>query len=264
MKESLIIFITLFGLFTSCRETKKQEPNSLNTDTTKQDRKTLNFKIEDTVTAFTNVGFMVPKKIKVTDNLKKCIKEGIETVDEIDFTGDNIPDFICKAKPDKSGIGNEYWISSEYKIIKTTKYYSDGFYYRWFINLDNDPEPEIFEAIGDEDGADYIISDQKLLIGKDTTLLYINPVIIEKDKMYWGYPWDISNISVRTNGKTIELFCSLNHKIVRDGNEENNPKFQKQMPVIFFTGHHTQESEQQNIKNRQWLTLKEIIGQTRR
>jgi len=264
MKQSLIIFIILFGLFGSCKETKRQKPNSLNTDTIKQDNKILNSKIEDTVTAFTNVGFMKPKKITVTDNLKNCLNEKIETAEEIDFTGDNILDFICKAKADKSGIGNEYWISSEYKIIKTTKYYSDGFYYRWFINLDNDPEPEIFEAIGDEDGADYIIIDQNLLTGKDTALLYINPVVIENDKKFWGYPWDISNIKVRTNGKTIELFCSLNHKIVRNGNEENNPKLQKQMPVIFFTGHHTQESQQHNIKNSQWLTLKEIIRQTQR
>ena len=206
MKQSLIISIILFRLFASCKEIKRQEPNSLNTDTIKQDNKILNSKIEDTLTAFTYVNFMIPKKIAVTVNLKKCIKENIETVEEIDFTGDNIPDFLCKAKPDKSGIGNEYWISSEYKIIKTTKYYLDGFYYRWFINLDNDPEPEIFEAIGNEDGADYIITDQNLLIGKDTTLLYINPVIMEKDKMYWGYPWDIANIKVKTAGMLVQSY----------------------------------------------------------
>jgi hypothetical protein len=264
MKQSFLKIIFLLGFFTSCKETIKQDSNLSKFDTTLQNKKTLKLEISDTATTVTDIGFMKPKKVEVTDNIKRCAKEKIESVEEIDFTGDKIPDFICKAKLDKLGIGNEYWISSEYKIIKITKYYSDGFYYRWFINLDNDPEPEIYEAIGDEDGADYIITDQNLLIGKDTTLLYINPVIVENDKKYWGYPWDISNIRVMTSGKNIELFCSLNHKIVRDGNEENNTKFQKQMPVIFFTGHHTQESGQHNIKNEQWLTLKEIIRQTKR
>jgi hypothetical protein len=249
MKQKLIVLIFLFGLFFSCRETKKKDTNS---------------KKEDTITTFSNVGFITPKKIAVPENLKESIKEKIETVEEIDFTGDNIPDFICRAMLDKSGIGNEYWVSSEYKIIKSTKYYTEGFYYRWFINLDDDPEPEIFEAIGDEDGADYIISDQNLLTGKDSNLLYINPVIFEKGKKYWGYPWDITNIKARTNRIKTELLCSLNHKIIRDGNEENLPKNQKQMPVLFFSGHHTQESGQDNIRNEQWLTLQDIIRQTKR
>ncbi len=37
-----------------------------------------------------------------------------------------------------------------------------------------------------------------------------------------------------------------------------------QMPVIFFTGHHTQESRKDIIKNEQWLTLHEIIKQTKK
>lgn len=79
-----------------------------------------------------------------------------------------------------------------------------------------------------------------------------------------GYPWDTKNIIARKNGTKIELFCSLNHKIIRDGNEENDPKYQKQMPVLFFTGHHTQDSGFMDIKDEQWLSLSEIIKQTKR
>ena len=213
---------------------------------------------------FSEIKFKKPKKIALTDNLKKCIKEKIESVETIDFTGDNIFDFICRTKVTSIDMGKEYWISSKYKIIKQKECSSDGFNYRWFINLDDDPEPEIFDATGDEDGADYTIIEQNLLTGKDTSILFFNPVIIENRKKYWGYPWDIFNIKARKNGVKTELYCSLNHNITRDGNEENDPKYQSQMPVLFFTGHHTQDSEQKNIKNEKWLTLKEIIKQTKK
>ncbi|MGY0039202.1 hypothetical protein [Pedobacter sp. NJ-S-72] len=151
-------------------------------------------------------------------------------------------------------------------ILRRSKSFNiiDGFHYRWFINLDNDPEPEIYEAIGDEDGADYTFVDQNLKTGKDKTLLYVNPVIIENDKKYWGYPWDIKDFLARTDGKTVELFCSLKHSITRDGNETALPPGQKQMPVLFFKGHPTQKGEQKGLKNEEWLSLTEIISRTKK
>jgi hypothetical protein len=264
MKKNLILCSVLASLFISCKDTLKQETKSESSDTTKQKMKNTASEISDSSKTFTAVYFIKSRKTPITDKLSECIKEKIESVETIDFTGDKIPDYICKTTVDTTGIGNEYWISSEYKTIKKAKYYTDGFYYRWFINLDNDPEPEIFEVVGDEDGANYVIADQNLATGKDKTLLYINPVIIENQKKYWGYPWDIQNIIARKNGANTELFCSLNHKIIRDGNEETDPKLQKQMPVLFFTGHHTQESGNLESKNEQWLSLKQIIQQTKR
>lgn len=261
MKQKLLLII-LTALLVSCKDNSGQETNSIKPDNTKKETKTAVSKTADL--SETAVYFIKSKKIAATDELKKSIKEEIESVESIDFTGDKIADYICKTPIDTSGIGNEYWISSEYKTIKKVKYYGDGFQYRWFINLDYDPEPEIFETNGDGDGADYTIKDQNLATGKDKTLLYINPVIIEDNKKYWGYSWDVKNIIARKNGTNIELFCSLNHKIIRDGNEESDPEFQKIMPVIFFTGHFTQESGNLVIKDEKWLTLQEIIKQTKR
>ncbi|WP_157472345.1 hypothetical protein [Flavobacterium aquidurense] len=262
MKQKFLLLFILMALLISCKDTSGQKNNSVKTDNTKQETKNTEAKGEDS--SKTAVYFIKTKKIPATNELRKCIKEEIESVESIDFTGDKIADYICKTAIDTLGIGNEYWISSEYKTIKKVKYYGDGFHYRWFINLDNDPEPEMFETNGDEDGADYTITDQNLTTGKDRTLLYINPVIIENNKKYWGYSWDVKNITARKNGTDIELFCSLNHQIIRDGNEEYDPEFQKIMPVLFFTGHHTQESGNLNIKDEKWLTLQEIIKQTKR
>jgi hypothetical protein len=264
MKQKLILFVILTGLLLSCKDALKPKTKSINSDTIKQKTTNIESKIADSSKTLPPIYFTKSKKITATDELIKCIREKINSVETIDFTGDNIPDYICQTPVDSLGIGNEYWISSEYKTIKKAKYYSDGFYYRWFINLDDDSEPEMFEAIGDEDGANYIITDQNLATGKDKTLVYVNPVIIENQKKYWGYPWDVANIKARKNGTNIELFCSLNHKIIRDGNEETDPKFQKQIPVLFFTGHHTQEIGDLGIKDEQWLSLKEIIRQTKR
>ncbi|WP_123773901.1 hypothetical protein [[Flexibacter] sp. ATCC 35103] len=261
MKQKFLLLI-LTALLVSCKESSGQEINPVKPDNTKQEAKNTVSKVADSLE--TAVYFIKSKKIAAPDELRKYIKEKIESVESIDFTGDKVADYICKTAIDTSGIGNEYWISSEYKTIKKVKYYGDGFQYRWFINLDNDPEPEMFETNGDEDGADYTITDQNLVTGKDKTLLYINPVIIENNKKYWGYSWDVKNIMARKKGNNIELFCSLSHQIIRDGNEEFDPEFQKIMPALFFTGHHTQESGNLVIKDEKWLTLQEIIKQTKR
>lgn len=266
MKLKLLLSIITVGLLISCKDASKQEKKSVTIDSVKLKPKEIITETEtaDSLKGYKIVDLISPKKIPATKELLNYLGEKIEKTETIDFNGDGILDYICQTKADSLGIGNEYWISSDYKTIKKTKCYSDGFYYRWFINLDNDPEPEMFEVIGDEDGADYIITDQNLVTGKNTTLQYINPIIIENDKKYWGYAWDIKSIIARTNGTVTELFCSLNHTIIRDGNEEYDPKHQKQMPVLFFTGHHTQESGDHDIQKAQWLTLEEIIKRTKR
>lgn len=259
-KATIIIFI--ISLFISCKE-KNDKVENISSEKVTEDTKQTESEIADSSTEFPTVYFIKSEKILATNELRKYLKEELDSVEKVDFTGDKIPDYICRTIIDSLGNGHEYWVSSEFKTIKKIKF-ADGFHYRWFINLDSDPEPEMFEAIGDEDGADYVITDQNLSTGKDITLLYINPVIIENGKKYWGYPWDIKNIKARKNGVNIELFCSLNHQIIRDANEETDPKSQKQMPVLFFTGHHTQEFRAENCKDEKWLTLREIIKQTKR
>lgn len=266
MNRTIMLLIIPFLCLVCCKNRTDKEGKSNNKYmfTVKKQTKAGDTIKSDTIRTFMDVGFTRPLKISTPIKLKEYLKDSIDYVEEIDFTGDKIPDFICKMKCDSAGVGDEYWVSSNFKKIKKLQYYSSGFHYRWFINLDNDPEPEIYEATGDEDGADYMFVNQNLKTGKDKTMLYINPVIIQNDKKYWGYPWDIKDFLVRTDGKTVELFCSLKHSISRDGNETILPPNQKQMPVIFFKGHPTQKGEQKGLKNEEWLSLTEIIDKTKK
>jgi hypothetical protein len=266
MKIKLLLSIISVVCLISCKNKadKEGKSNKKYMFIVKKQTKATDTVINDTARMFMDVGFKRPLKIATPLKLKQYLKDSINYVEEIDFTGDNIPDFICKMKLDSAGMGDEYWVSSNFKKIKKLQYYGNGFHYRWFINLDHDPEPEIYEAIGDEDGADYTFVDQNLKTGKDKTLLYVNPVIIENDKKYWGYPWDIKDFQARTDGKTVELFCSLKHSVIRDGNEVTLPPHQKQMPVVFFKGHPTQKGEQKGLKNEEWLSLTEIISRTKK
>ncbi len=262
----LLIFGLLFSCcILSCNQTDKKQDKIEMADTTtiSLDTKT-DTALTEAVPVFTAVAFNKAKGIPINTRFQNMIKETIDSVETIDFTGDNILDYLVRTEGDKNSVGFEYWVSSDYKIIKKAKYYLDSFHYRWFINLDDDPEPEIYDAVGEEDGADYTIQDQNLITGKDTILLYINPVIIEDGIKHWGYPWDISTIKARKNHHQVQLYCSLDHEIIREGSGEIDPKHQTQKPVIFFDGHHTQDFHPENVKNLQWLTLTEIIDKTKR
>jgi hypothetical protein len=206
------------------------------------------------------------KDIDSTKEKKEDIKElankvnlKIESVEKIDFDGDGTKDFICKGIVNQQGLQNEYWIDSNFKIVKNKLVSIYGRLYRQYINLDEDKEPEIFEVDVYDDGADYVILDQNLKTGKDKIVMYYNPVIIENNNYYWGYPWDVTSIMSKEENGQVKLYCSLNHNIERDGNEESYPKHQKQMPVIFFNGKHTQEGNEKKISNLKWLTLQEIV-----
>lgn len=248
----------------SCTQTDKKQEEIAMADTISRHMGSETTDSTQKIPIFKNVVFDKAKGIPISLKLKDVIKETIDSVETVDFNGDQELDYIIRTELDANGLGFEYWISSRYKILKKNKGFSDGFHYRWFINLDDDPEPEIYDALGDEEGAEYTIQDQNLLSGNDTVLLYINPVIIEDNIKYWGYPWDISTVKARKNRHAVQLYCSLNHEITREEGWEIDAKHQSQVPVIFFDGHHTQNFHPKNVKNMQWLTLNEIIDKTKR
>ncbi len=181
--------------------------------------------------------------------------EEILLIEAIDFKGDNKKDFIVTTMLDENGYKvREYWISSDYKKIRQADIYKDGIQIRKFINLDNDPEPEVIDATGFEDGIDYTIKNLNLKSGELEVVLYFNPVIESEDQNYWGYPWDWRRLKINNDG---QIKTSLNHKIVRDGNVKI-PKNQKIMPIIYFEGIPTQESYVEEIYDIDWKKLKEI------
>ena len=165
----------------SCNQTDKKQDKIEKADTITIDLGTETDTISiDSFEVFIDVAFNKAKGIPINDRLRDMIEEEIDSVETIDFTGDNILDFLVKRAGDKNSIGFEYWVSSDYKIIKKVKYYLDSFHYRGFINLDDDPEPEICDAVGEEDSPDYTVQDKNLVTRKDSILLYANLVIIEK------------------------------------------------------------------------------------
>jgi len=193
------------------------------------------------------------------NELSKKVTGQINSVVTVDFTGDGNKDFLVTMKSeDKHNYEFfEYWITSDFGIFKKKKKFNDGIQYFQFVNLDRDPEPEIYSAFGYEDGINYGFFDLDMKLGKEELIFYFNPVINEDKKSYWGYPWDISDLITRTAEGTVQINCSLEHRIVRDGNiifPEDQPTF----PVIFFTGHSTQPYEVTEIETRTWLTLEEI------
>ena len=208
-----------------------------------------------------------PKKIKAPVKIRKLVKGKIAETRTVDFDGDKKADYIISVEDKTEGeLGEKFWINSKLEIVKTQSWNYIETDFLWFIDLDGDSIPEIISASGFEDGIDYSIYKQNFNGQEDTLLLVFNPVIIDGSrgkKTYWGYPWDISDVLVKSNGGKFELFCSFNHKIVTggdDGDNSNVPEWQKRVPVILFSGRTTQpQMTVAEIETRKWLNIREII-----
>jgi hypothetical protein len=245
MKKSLVAIMLFSCFLISCKDNQLEKREQV--------KKTTNDEII----------FIEPKEIQSYKKLEEFLKTSFYKVEEIDFTGDKIPDFICKGKPNSNGQGIEYWINSDFKMIRKDAYYLDGFTHRRFANLDKDIEPEIFETEGDKDWIGYTFYDLNLETGKKAVLLYFNPIINDNNNNYWVTPENKVNIHTRNNNNEIELFCSLKTPILNE-EDEDLPKDQKYIPVIYFQGQHNSNILKQNIDNNEWLSLNKIISLTKK
>lgn len=138
-----------------------------------------------------------PKKIATPLKIKKLIKDKITETRTVDFNGDGKLDYLVFVKTvkklqieDEAGTtGIETWITSGFKIVKREQRLNSAFHDRWFINLDDDPMPEVFYALLYEDSSEYSIYKQNFN-GKDKLLFNLNPVISDatrQNKNYWGF-----------------------------------------------------------------------------
>ena len=185
----------------------------------------------------------------------------IASILQVDFTGDEIKDFLITMKSEDKHNNEylEYWLTSDFLTFKKKKKYNEGIQYFHFVNLDDDPEPEVYSAVGYEDGIDYALYDLDIKTGNEELVFYFNPVIVDDEQEYWGYPWDTNNIKalLQKTGE-IKICVSIDHDIIRYGNI-TIPENQTIFPVIFFTGQTTQpQSKQEGVRNRKWMTLEEI------
>jgi hypothetical protein len=168
------------------------------------------------------------------------VKQEIYRVFRVDFTGDKVADFIVQAKMGDGHKFNEYWFNSNFELCILSASYPGSYDFIGLINLDSDPELELYSATGYEDGIDYALYDLNLNTRKKELLFYFNPVIIENDHDYWGYPWDTDGILTRADDGVTTIYFSIDHEIERDG-AITNPEIQNVLPVIFLTGHSTQQ-----------------------
>jgi len=194
----------------------------------------------------------------VPDRLRTVIEEEIKTVIHIDFNGDTYKDFIVHCSTNEEFKFKEYWVTSELVIWMTRLRYHVGIEYFNFINLDSDPEPEVYTAFGYEDGIDYALYDLDLTEGTVNLLFFLNPIIMEGNTYFWGYSWDIKNMLVKNVDGEVKVLSSTDHDIMRDG--VLIPDEQSILPCVFFDGTSTQPNIKiEEIRNINWSTIEEII-----
>jgi hypothetical protein len=210
-----------------------------------------------------------PQLIPTPTRIKQLVKGRIAETRTVDFDGDRRPDFIVYVRDDvpidSEVYGTEIWMTSNFRVVKRTPKYNASADFKWFINLDSDPVPEIVAAFGYEDGIEYSIYKQNFTTGKDTKLLLFNPVLRRDGKNLWGYPWDIVDLQTRRKGNHFELLCSLDHDVKGDFENIELSRWQKAVPVIFFAGESTQPetARVEEIRNIQWLGLQAITRRVR-
>jgi len=184
----------------------------------------------------------------------------IQTIVKVDFNGDQQMDYVVTPYPDDSTSSThyEYWMTSDFKIFKKHEIINEGHQYYRFVNLDDDPEPEIYSASGYEDGIDYAFYNLNLSNGKEELIFYFNPVLEENGQLYWGYPWDVKDIKLMKKDSVLKVYASIDHDILRDGNI-TIPENQSLFPAIFFTGHSTQpEMKVEEIRKSSWMEMSKI------
>ena len=211
-----------------------------------------------------------PRLVNTPPQISNSVAGKILETYAIDFDGDDKLDFLVYVKNEASDepLAFELWYASSLKLVKRVPKYISDYDYKWFIDLDEDPEPEIISAYGFTDGIDYSIYDQNLAKGSAKLLFRFNPVLIDSSnkqkEYYWGYPWDITSIITKIESGVIRIRCSLKHDIVRDA-YINIPKWQHTLPVVFFEGKTTQpDIEVEAIKRVRWLKLIEIVKAVKR
>ena len=122
-----------------------------------------------------------------------------------------------------------------------------------------------FIAYGYEDGIEYTFS-RRLPGGKYDTIVMVHPVIRDElyaDQLFWGYPWDITDVVLPEDGSRKKLLVNFDHDIVDDG-EVYPPAWQKQVPAVLFIGHTTQPGMRVSALTFRPSTLRSTRSMARR
>lgn len=181
-----------------------------------------------------------------TDDLLALCGPNVQRAETVDFNGDGVEDYIVSVPADEEVPGKtyttkEYWITSEYQVVRTRQYFRTPIYDRWFVNLDDDAEPELLVCAGYEDGVDCVFRDQTDGLRAQEFLLQFVPIMLadtDDDTPHtWGLPDTPDGVRVVRGPDTGTLACSFDFELepwVELGAADPREP-QLTIPMVFFT-----------------------------
>lgn len=217
-----------------------------------------------------------PTQATLPSEIRQRISGNIVGTSSVDFNGDGHPDYLVAveiprspgAKETPDPYASRYWFTSSFRLVKKTPIYIQPYNYIWFADLDSTTDPFIISAEGFSDGIDYAVYRQDFKAGKDILLFRFYPVLLDskvgKKTYHWGYPWDISDLILKRDRGVPLILCSFDSLTNADKGGIEPPKWQKRVPIVFFKGRPTQESNPGKIRTLHWLSLDQIIEQCRK
>jgi Bacterial PH domain len=176
----------------------------------------------------------------------------------IDLDSDGKPDYIVV-------VDNEfqtcYFDSSFSKRHCEKRGVGDGFSYYYFVQLDDDPMLELFDLSGDEDYSDYKLLKFDPKTWTPSVAFEIQPLIKSLDKshkgVYWGYPWDITDLSLQRSGENLQIKVTF-----AENPNSNSADEEPRGPKILFEGIPTQGDvvgPYTTLENKfQWKSLRQV------
>jgi hypothetical protein len=221
-----------------------------------------------------------PKEIPVPDAVRAVVQGKIARTLQVDFNGDGKPDYIVivdnqppagrrRKRNDKEVPDTEVWITFDLKVVKQRDRWAADYNFLWFINLDNDPVPEIISAYGYSDGSDYRVLRQRFGPGsKDEVLFYFLPVLRDQTRggFFWGYPWDWTDIEAQKRGNHYAVRCTLNHRLKSGEDNDSPPEWQLRTPAIIFSGRTKPDARvnSSEIQETSWCDLQVLTAAIRK
>lgn len=154
----------------------------------------------------------------------------------IDLDQDGQNDYIVT----KQGEFKTCFVKSDLKVHSCEKLsfeLMDGFAYEYFFSVGKNQMLYLLDLSGDESTSEFFIYKFDPKTWKRSRLTAINTLIQVDTKkykgIYWGYPWDITDLPIKTENGSISI------PIVFENGFENEPDGTKG-PAFVFTGTPTQ------------------------
>jgi hypothetical protein len=195
----------------------------------------------------------------VPEKIAKQFSNKSVRVFSIDLDSDGKPDYIVVVDKEFQTC---YFDSSFSKRHCEKRGVGDGFSYYYFVQLDDDPMLELFDLSGDEDYDDYKLLKFDPKTWTPSVVFEIQPLIKSLDKshkgIYWGYPWDITDIPLQRAGSNFQIKVTFT-----EGPNSNSADEEPRGPKILFEGIPTQGDAvgpYTAIEQKfQWKSLRQIM-----